>query len=193
MVRGIDYYNHIVFEIEDLNKEMGSQNVIAAGGRYNNLVKDLGGPDTPCVGFASGIDRVLLALDMEGNDLPINDSIDLFLMYVNDEEKDYALYLTQELRLAGFKVDTEYLGRSLKSQFKQADRLNAKFTIVLNSEDLDNNELKIKNNKTKEEEMISVEALIYYLDENLDEEEECHCGHDHETCTCGDECHCHDE
>ena len=70
----------------------------------------------------------------------------------------------------GFIVETDYLNRSLKAQFKQADRLNSKFTIVLNDNDLKNNEVKIKNNNTKEEEMVSLDALIYFLDENLNEE-----------------------
>ena len=130
------------------------------------------------------------ALELEKVKLPISDSVDLFLMYVNEEEKQYALYLAQELRMAGFVVETEYTGRSLKAQFKQADRLNAKFTCVLNSEDLNNNEVKIKNNKTKEEEIISLDVLLYYLDEQLGSEsdDDCDCG-----CGCGDDCHCGDD
>ncbi len=99
--------------------------------------------------------------------------------------------MSQQLRLAGFIVETEYTGRGLKGQFKQADRLNAKFTAVLNSESLDNNEVKIKNNKTKNEDIISLDVLLYYLDEQLAEmEADDECG-----CACQDdvECHCHDE
>ena len=122
-------------------------------------------------------------------------------MYVNEEEKKYAAYLAQELRLAGFIVDTDYLGRGLKGQFKQADRLNAKFTCVLNSEDLDNNEVKIKNNKTKQEDVISLDVLIYYLDEMCNtgcdcDDDDCCCGHDcdcDDDCDCGDECTCGDD
>ncbi|MBQ6323246.1 MAG: histidine--tRNA ligase [Bacilli bacterium] len=196
IVRGLDYYNHTVFEIEAKVDGFGSNNVIGAGGRYNGLVDQLGGPETPCVGFASGIGRIVMALELEKVKLPINDSVDLFLMYVNEDEKKYAAYLAQELRLAGFVVDTEYTDRALKGQFKQADRLNAKFTCVLNSEDLDNNEVKIKNNMTKEEEIISLDVLIYYLDEKLssmDDECDC-CDHDNcgDECHCGDECSCHD-
>ena len=167
IVRGLDYYNHTVFEIEAKVKGFGANNVIGAGGRYNGLVKELGGPETPCIGFASGIGRLVMALELEQAKLPIVDSIDLFLMYVNEDEKKYAVYLAQELRMAGFIVETEYTGRSLKGQFKQADRLNSKFLVILNSEDLNNNEVKVKNNKTKEEEIISLDALIYYLDEKL--------------------------
>ena len=202
IVRGLDYYNHTVFEIEAKVEGFGSNNVLGGGGRYNGLVNQLDGPETPCVGFASGIGRLVKALELEKVEVPIVDSVDLFLMYVNEDEKKYAAYLTQELRLAGFIVDTEYTGRALKGQFKQADRLNAKFTCVLNSEDLDNNEVKIKNNKTREEEIISLDALIYYLDEKLNsgedfeeddcdcEDHECKCGHNHEHCGCG---HHHEE
>ena len=200
IVRGLDYYNHTVFEIEAKVAGFGSNNVIGAGGRYNGLVSQLDGPETACVAFASGIGRLVMALELEKVKLPIVEDIDLFLMYVNDDEKKYATYLAQELRMAGFIVDTEYTGRGLKAQFKQADRLNAKFICVLNSEDLDNNEVKIKNNKTKEEEIISLDALLYYLDEkitSLDDDccgdECCHGDCDDECCCdggCGDDCCC---
>ncbi len=191
IVRGLDYYNHTVFEIEAKVEGFGSNNVIGAGGRYNGLCNQLDGPETACVGFASGIGRIVMALELEKVKLPIVEDIDLFLMYVNEDEKKYAAYLAQELRLAGFIVDIEYTGRGLKGQFKQADRLNAKYIAVLNSEDLDNNEIKVKNNKTKEEEIISLDALIYYLDEKINaslEEEYGHCGCG--DCGCDDDCDC---
>ncbi len=190
IVRGLDYYNHTVFEIEAKVEGFGSNNVLGGGGRYNGLVSQLDGPETACIGFACGIGRLVKALELEEIKLPIVENIDLFLMYVNEEEKKYAAYLAQELRMAGFIVETEYTGRGLKGQFKQADRLNAKYVAILNSEDLDNNEVKLKNNKTKEEEIISLDALIYYLDEKLNsdlDDDECDCG-----CHGVDsECHCH--
>ena len=167
IVRGLDYYNHTVFEIEADIKELGSNNVIGAGGRYNGLASTLDGPETACVGFASGIGRLVQTMESLGIDPIGEDGVDLFLMYVSDSEKKYAIYLAQELRMAGFKVETEYLNRSLKAQFRQADRLNAKFISVLNDKDLDENEIKIKDNKTKEEEVISMDALIYFLDEKI--------------------------
>ncbi len=191
IVRGLDYYNHTVFEIEAKVNGFGSNNVLGAGGRYNGLCSQLEGPETPCIGFASGIGRLALALELEKVKLPIVDDIDLFLLYVNEEEKKYALYLAQELRMAGFIVDTEYLGRGLKAQFKQADRLNAKYLAVLNSDDLNNNEIKLKNNKTKEEETISLDAIIYYLEEKINstedfetEEDGCHCDDCSGNCCC---------
>ena len=200
IVRGLDYYNHTVFEIEAKVDGFGSNNVLGGGGRYNGLVNQLDGPETPCVGFASGIGRLVMALELEKVKMPIVEDVDLFLMYVNEDEKKYAAYLAQELRLAGFIVDTEYTGRGLKGQFKQADRLNAKYICVLNSEDLNNNEVKIKNNKTKGEEIISLDVLIYYLDEKLNtmeddledynlDDDHCHCHEGNHDC-CG---HCHHE
>ncbi len=183
IVRGLDYYNHTVFEFITNIPGMGGEATIGAGGRYNGLIESLGGPSTPGIGFGSGMDRVLLALEQENIEVPVSDNIDLYLLYVNEEEKKYALYLAQELRLNGFTVEMENMGRSLKAQFKQADRLHSKFTIVLNSEELDEDYVTVKNAISKEEEQVSLDALIYYLDENLmDDDTECDCG----------DCHHHD-
>ncbi len=193
IVRGLDYYNHTVFEIEASVEGFGSNNVLAGGGRYNGLVDSLDGPETACIGFACGLGRIIQALDLENVKLPIIDDLEIFVMYVSDTEKKYAASLVHYLRANGFRVDTEYNGRGLKAQFKQADRLNSRYLILLNDEDLKNDEIKIKNNKTKEEELISVDYLLYYLDEKLSDEdldfsdiEEHHCcghhGEEHECC-----------
>jgi len=181
LVRGLDYYDHTVFELfaTVASKDMA----IGGGGRYNGLVELLGGPATPAVGYAAGMDRVMLALEEENITVGDSKAVDVFLMYVNEDEKKYATFLAQELRMNGFVVELEYLGRSLKSQFKQADRLESKFLMILNSEDLDNNQVKIKNNKTKEEELIDLDYIVYFLDENLEDE----------PCECGDDCDCDGE
>ena len=182
IVRGLDYYNHTVFEIEADVEGFGSNNVLAGGGRYNGLVDTLGGPNTSCIGFACGIGRIIQALDLEKVKLPIVDDVEVFVMYVSETEKKYATSLVQYLRGNGFRVETEYMSRGLKAQFKQADRLKSKYLIILNDEDLKNDEIKIKDNKTKEEELIGIDYLIYYLDEHLNDElsdidyDECECG-----------------
>ncbi len=206
LVRGLDYYNHTVFEIEAHVEGFGSNNVLAAGGRYNGLVELLGGPSTPGVGFACGLGRLIMALDLEDIKLPIKEDVEVFVMAVSDTEKNYAATLVQSLRMSGFRVETEYTGRGLKAQFRQADRLNAKYLIILNDEDLAHNELKVKNNKTKEELTLTLDYLLYYLDEVLLEDEDytiddsCECSsddccgnhHDEEHECCGKEdCHCH--
>lgn len=182
LVRGLDYYNHTVFEIEASVEGFGSNNVLAAGGRYNGLVEMLDGPTTPAVGFACGIGRIALALELEEIEVVEEDSLDAFVMYVSDTEKEYATTLVQELRMNGFKIDTEYTGRGLKAQFKQADRFHSKFLILLNDEDLKNDTVKVKDNHTKEEETVELDYLMYYLDEHLLDEEDCCCEDEH--CTC---------
>ena len=207
LVRGLDYYNHTVFEIEASVEGFGSNNVLAGGGRYNGLVDALGGPKTPGIGFACGIGRIVQALDLEEIKLPYDDSLEVFVMYVSETEKKYAASLINYLRANGFKADTEYTGRSLKSQFNQADRLKAKYLIILNDEDLKNDEVKIKDNKTKEEELVGVDYLLYFLDEHLSDEDlgdleefkehdcedhECGChehNHEEHKCKCGHKHH----
>ncbi len=193
LVRGLDYYNHTVFEIEAHVEGFGSNNVLAGGGRYNGLVSALGGPETDAVGFALGLGRVITALDLEKIEIAKETTVDAFIMYVSQTEKEYAATLAQELRMNGFQVDTEYTNRGLKAQFKQADRLGAKFLLILNDEDLKNDIIKVKNNSTKEEEEVEIDYLMYYLDEHLLEEEEaCDCCHEHHEHGSGT-CHCHDE
>ena len=158
---------------------------LGGGGRYDTLVSMLGGPETPCVGYAVGLDRLvdeIISRDIDN----VRDDIDAFIMYVNEDEKKYAIYLANELRMSGFVVETEYTKRSLKSQFKRADYFNSKYLILLNSDDLNEGLITIKNNKTKEEEKIMMEYIIYYFDEhisddNLPIEEECSChNHNHD-------------
>ena len=180
IVRGLDYYSHTVFEVTAEIKDFGSQNVLCGGGRYDGLVEQLDGPETPGIGFALGLERLLNALEAEGNDLGVKDEVDLYMTYMSENEKDVALTLTMDLRLNGFKVELDYMNRNLKSNFKQADRLNAKFIGIMGEEEKKNKYLTIKNNKTKEEVKVKYQDLIYFLDESLSE----HC--------CGDECHCHE-
>ena len=173
LVRGLDYYNHTVFEVV-----IDNSYALGGGGRYNSLVETLGGPSIPAVGFAMGYDRTMLALDEQKVELDLNDSIDLYIMYVSDTEKQMSSVLTQALRLNGYIVETDLMKKSLKSQFKSVDRYNSKFLTVLNDENLKNNELIIKDNKTKEEYTVKLDDLIDFLDEKLDESE-CSCGHCH--------------
>ena len=93
--------------------------------------------------------------------------MDAFIMYVSESEKEHAIYLAQELRLNGFKIELENCGRGLKAQFKQADRLNSKFLIILNDEDLKNGEINIKDNLTKEEKKILESEIVEFLDTNI--------------------------
>lgn len=164
LVRGLDYYNHTVFEVIGDIPEFGSQNVLGGGGRYNGLVEQLGGPSIPAVGFAMGLDRTILAMETLGVNFNIKDSIDIFIMYGNEEEKETATYLLQDLRMNGFICETDYMGKSFKNQFKSADRFNSRYLIILKSEELANYQVKLKDNETKEEELVNINDLIDHLD-----------------------------
>ena len=167
IVRGLDYYNHTVFEIVGDIKEFGSQNVLGGGGRYNGLVSELDGPDTPAIGFAMGLDRTILAMEALGVNFKIKTDIDIFIMYGNDEEKDTAVYLLQDLRMNGFITEIDYMNKSFKNQFKSADRFNAKYIIILNNENLKDYKVNVKDNTTKEEELVKINDLVDYLDQRL--------------------------
>lgn len=162
LVRGLDYYNHTVFEVV-----LNNSYALGGGGRYNGLVETLDGPSTPGVGFAMGYDRTILAMEENNVNIPINDSIDVYLLYVSDSEKETACYLAQDLRLNGFIAETDLMSKSLKSQFKSVDRFNAKYLVVLNDNDLKENKITVKDNKTKEEESINLNNLVDYLDMHI--------------------------
>ena len=162
LVRGLDYYNHTVFEVFLKNSY-----ALGGGGRYNGLVETLDGPKVPAVGFAMGLDRAILAMEDNNVSIPIKNDIDVYILYVSDSEKETAAYLTQDLRLNGYIVETDLMNKSLKAQFKSVDRMNAKYLIVLNDEDLKNNKVRIKDTITKEEEEVGINDLIDYIDMHM--------------------------
>lgn len=172
IVRGLDYYTHTVFEVEAEIEGFGSQNVLCAGGRYNNLVEQIGGPATSGVGFALGLERLLAALESENIDLVKDDSLDMYVIPMSKSELNEALALTNHLRLNGFKVDMDYMNRSIKSNFKQADRLNTKFVAIIGEEEVKNNIITVKNNNTKEEYKILLREIVDFLDEEMGDEHE---------------------
>ncbi len=170
LVRGLDYYTHTVFEIEAQVEGFGSQNVLCGGGRYDGLVNTLGGPQTPGVGFATGIERLLTALEYE-NKLPSdNDSVDTYIIPMDEESKKLGIKITNILRMNGFTSEIDGMSRNIKGNFKQADRLGAKYVIIIGEEEVKSNILTIKNNNTKEEYKMNLEELIDFLDENIEED-----------------------
>lgn len=167
IVRGLDYYTNTVFEVEANVEGFGSQNVLCAGGRYNNLVETIGGPSTAGIGFALGFERLLTALDYENINVIEDDGIDVYIIPMSENEKQKSLNVTNNLRMNGFKVDMDYLNRNIKSNFKQADRLNSKFVIIIGEEEIKTNVATIKNNHEKTEEKIEFDKLVEYLDRNI--------------------------
>jgi len=134
MVRGLDYYTKTAFEVEHTG--LGAQNAIGGGGRYDGLVEELGGDPTPGIGFAAGMERTLLAMESEGVTIDGGGGVDLFIAALGGEAIRMALKLLAELRKRGVRADTDYLGRSLKSQMREAGRMKAKFALIIGDEEL---------------------------------------------------------
>jgi len=160
LVRGLDYYTKTVFEIT--SSDLGAQDALCGGGRYNNLVKELGGENTPAIGFAAGTERLLLAMDLENN-RTINTDI-----YIINTEKQYtakAMQLADLLRKElGVAVYIDSLRRSMKSQMRHANKMNAKFAIILDSDNLKEDKVFIKNMNENKQESILINNIVSYFE-----------------------------
>ncbi|MEZ7655297.1 histidine--tRNA ligase [Staphylococcus epidermidis] len=164
LVRGLDYYTHTAFELMIDNPEYdGAITTLCGGGRYNGLLQLLDGPDETGIGFALSIERLLMALDEEGISLDVSEDFDLFVVTMGEDADRYAVKLINDLRRNGIKVDKDYLNRKIKGQMKQADRLNAKYTVVIGDQELENNEIGVKNMISGETENVQLDELINYF------------------------------
>ena len=164
LVRGLDYYTHTAFELMIDNPEYdGAITTLCGGGRYNGLLQLLDGPDETGIGFALSIERLLMALDEEGISLDVREDFDLFVVTMGEDADRYAVKLINDLRRNGIKVDKDYLNRKIKGQMKQADRLNAKYTVVIGDQELENNEIGVKNMISGETENVQLDELVNYF------------------------------
>lgn len=150
LVRGLDYYTSVVFEAK--SKALGAQDTVGAGGRYNSLVADLGGPDVPGIGFGTGIERILLAAEAPERKL----SVDVFFVTLVPEARLPALRLAGALREKGVSCDMDYADRKAKGQFKQADRLGAAWVAVIGDDELRDGTCKLQSMTSDEEEFVSI-------------------------------------
>ena len=157
MVRGLDYYNHTIFEFT--TEVAGSQLTICAGGRYDGLVAYFGGPETPGVGFGMGLERLLLVLDKQGVELPIETALDVYVAVLGAGANGRALELVQALRAQGFAAERDYLDRKLKAQFKSADIFKAKTLITLGESEVESGQVTVKNNYNREEITVSLDQI----------------------------------
>ena len=157
MVRGLDYYNHTIFEFTA--DVAGNELTICAGGRYDSLVAYFGGPETAGFGFGMGVERLLLVLEKQGVVLPLEDSLDVYIAVLGDGANNKALKIVQALRKQGFTAERDYLNRKLKAQFKSADAFSAKVLITLGESEIESNQVTIKNNQTREELTVSLNQI----------------------------------
>ncbi|MBQ1550500.1 MAG: histidine--tRNA ligase [Bacilli bacterium] len=165
LVRGLDYYTDTVFEVEA--KVGDSLSILGGGGRYNNLVENMDGPSVPAVGFAFGLERIINALDSEDVRVISDNALDCYVIPVSEKEMDNAVLLVNSLRDNAFSVDMDYTNKKMNAKFKEADRYNAKFIVIIGEDEVKNNKLTIKDNLTKEEVKIERDNLIDYLDVNI--------------------------
>lgn len=151
MVRGLDYYNHTIFEIMSDAPGMGAQTTICGGGRYDGLVEELGGPETPGIGFAMGIERILLTLEQEDVMIPSTASLDAYVVGLGEATNMESLKVVQAIRGFGFSADRDFMRRKAKAQFKTADKEGAKLVLTLGEDELSNGVINVKDSATREE------------------------------------------
>ncbi|SDX66408.1 histidine--tRNA ligase [Salimicrobium album] len=163
LVRGLDYYNHTAFEIMSEAEGFGAITTLSGGGRYNGLVEDIGGPETPGIGFALSIERLLMALEAEGVELPKQEELDCYIVAIGEKPELEAVKLVDKLRSEGLRVDKDYLHKKMKAQFKAADRLKAKKVLILGDREVENNLVNVKDMATGEQKEVSLENVMAEL------------------------------
>ncbi|MCM8779170.1 MAG: histidine--tRNA ligase [Candidatus Omnitrophica bacterium] len=158
MVRGIDYYTRTVFEL--VSEALGSQDALAAGGRYDNLIESLGGPSRGAVGFALGMERVILALKKTGRLNWIEKSPEVFLITLGEEAGRVGFLLLENLRRKGISIDMDYTDKSLKAKMRRADRIKAKFVLIIGEEEIKRGEYLLRTMATGEQTFLKKETII---------------------------------
>ncbi|WP_251520246.1 MULTISPECIES: histidine--tRNA ligase [Staphylococcus] len=164
LVRGLDYYTHTAFELMIDNPDYdGAITTLCGGGRYNGLLELLDGPSETGIGFAFSIERLLMALEEEGIDLGVENNLDLFIVTMGEEADDYAVQLLNKLRHNGVKADKDYMERKIKGQMKQADRLKARYTVVIGDQELENNQINVKHMESGNSETIRLSEIVNFF------------------------------
>ena len=161
LVRGLDYYTKTAFEVK--YPPLGAQSAVAGGGRYDGLIEEMGGNPTPAVGFATGLERVLLALEKQGLLPDNNRSVDVYVVALGEAAQEEAFKLVMDLRDAGFSAAVDYAGRSMKAQMKQANKLGAKFAAIMGDDELSEGVVMLRDMAGSEQEKVPVNELINKL------------------------------
>lgn len=161
IVRGLDYYTRTVFEF--VSTDIGAQGTVCGGGRYNNLVEEVGGKPTPAVGFGMGLERLLLVLENTNNLKAESETIDVYVASLGEEAQNQARKIVAQLRSEGIKAETDIMDRGIKAQMKYADRVGAKYVVVIGDEELQNGVVNIKNMQNGGTQSHSIENLAGYF------------------------------
>jgi len=158
LVRGLDYYTNTAFEIK--YSGLGAQDTIFGGGRYNGLAEEIGNKSVAGIGFAIGLERLLMTMEEQGVEFPLDSSPDLYITTIGEKAREESFVMLDNLRKAGLKAAIDYNNRSVKGQMKAADRLNANYTVIIGDNELEQGFATIRNMKSGEEKEIELADLI---------------------------------
>ncbi len=161
LVRGLDYYTKTAFEVK--YAPLGAQSAVAGGGRYDGLIEEIGGSPTPAVGFAVGLERVLLALEQQKLLPEMSDAVDVFVVALGEAAQTAAFQLLMELRAAGLSAAMDFAGRSMKAQMKQANKANARFVAILGEDEVREGAVTLRDMQSSEQEKVTREEIINKL------------------------------
>ena len=164
LVRGLDYYTKTAFEIK--YAPLGAQSAVAGGGRYDGLIEEMGGNPTPAVGFATGLERVLLALEKQGLLPETKKQADAFVVALGEAAQKPAFRLLQQLRGAGLTALMDYAGRSMKAQMKQAGKAGARFALILGEDEIKENAVMLKDMEKSQQQKVSLDEVIDQITSN---------------------------
>lgn len=165
LVRGLDYYTRTAFEL--ISPDLGAQDALGGGGRYDLLIEEIGGQPTPAVGFAAGMERLIIACKALDIKLAKPKSIDVYIVTIGEKAVQWAISHLLEFREANISATTDYKGRSIKSQMKDADRENARFTLIVGENELNEGKFTLRDMKASEEQSLLFEEILNYLPANL--------------------------
>lgn len=161
LVRGLDYYTKTAFEVK--YAPLGAQSAVAGGGRYDGLIEEIGGNPTPAVGFATGLERVLLALEKQNLLQQNEESIDVYVVALGQAAQLASFKLLNDLRGSGLAAQMDYAGRSMKAQMKQANKLNARYALIIGDDELKEDAVVLRDMQNSEQEKVSLKEIINKL------------------------------
>ena len=161
IVRGLDYYTRTVFEF--VTTSLGSQGTVCGGGRYDGLISQIGGNSTPGVGFGMGIERVLMLMEAENAQIPDERPTDLYIATMGEKAYDMAFKMAYDLRLKGYKAEIDHMGRGVKAQFKYADKIKAKYVVVIGDNEIESGVVSLKNMQDGTQTTVKADEIEKYL------------------------------
>lgn len=165
VVRGLDYYSRTAFEFTAGG--LGAQNAIGGGGRYDYLAEEIGGTPTPGIGFALGMDRIIIALDAQNVTVPTSAPVDVYLSVLGDAAMPVALRLAQELRESGVKTDLEFKGRGLRAQMRTANKLNARYVVMIGEDEISNKAATMRDMGSGDQQSVAFQQLAELMREKV--------------------------